>query len=50
MHRPVKFVHIERFSSRKLARERELEVQSWRHDEKVGLVENTSKIGILEAI
>ncbi len=50
MHRPVKFVHIERYSSRKLSRERELEIQSWEHDAKIGLIAGTSKEQIISSI
>lgn len=50
MHRPVFFAHIERYPNRKLAREREVEIQSLSHDEKLSLVQNTTKEQILSAI
>ena len=50
MHRPVFFVHIERYPTRKAARQRELEIQSWEHDEKVSLLRKTKKSEILAAI
>ena len=50
MHRPVFLVHIERYSTRKKARQRELEIQSWDHDDKIALIENTTKRQIIASI
>ena len=50
MHRPVFFVHIERYPTRKAARLRELEIQSWGHAAKVELLTKTGKVEILNAI
>jgi putative endonuclease len=50
MHRPVFLQHIERYTSRKEARERELEIQSFDHDKKIELIMKTTKEQILSAI
>jgi putative endonuclease len=50
MHRPVFFVHIERYPTRKAERQRELEIQSWNHDEKLELIEKTTKRQIIASI
>lgn len=50
MHRPVFLQHIERFNTRKEARGRELEIQSWSHDEKNELIKKATKEDILTAI
>ena len=50
MHRPVFLQHIERFETRSEARKRELQIQSWSHDEKIVLLKSTTKSQILSAI
>ena len=50
MHRPVFLQHIERYPTRKEARAREIEIQSWNHDEKLNLILKTTKEQIVTAI
>ena len=50
MHRPVFLQHIERYPTRKEARAREKEIQSWDHGEKISLIQKTQKEAILSAI
>lgn len=50
MHRPVFLQHLERYPTRKEARVREKEIQSWNHDEKLDLLNQTTKNQILSAI
>lgn len=50
MHRPVFLQHIERYPSRKEARAREKEIQSWKPGKKADLIKNTSKEQIISAI
>lgn len=50
MHRPVFLQHIERYPSRSEAGKREKEIQSWSRDEKLILINSTTKGDILSAI
>lgn len=50
MHRPVFLQHLERYPTRKAARTREKEIQSWDHAQKVELIEQTTKNQILSAL
>ena len=50
IHRPVFLQHVERYPSRKEARIREKEIQSWDHDEKLALIDGTTKNQLLSAI
>jgi len=50
MHRPVFLQHVERFPTRSDARTRELEIQSWNHNDKLKLITNTTKNDLLTAI
>ena len=50
MHRPVFLQHIERYPTRKEARIREKEIQSWNHKEKLELTRHTTKSQILSSI
>jgi predicted GIY-YIG superfamily endonuclease len=50
MHRPVFLQHIERYPTRKEARAREIEIQSWSHDKKLELILNTTKEQIIVSI
>jgi len=50
MHRPVFLQHIERYSGRKEAQKREGQIQSWSHQEKIRLVQDTEKGQILSAV
>ncbi|MDC1205366.1 GIY-YIG nuclease family protein [Candidatus Pacebacteria bacterium] len=50
MHRPVFLQHIEKYPTRKDARKREKEIQSWGHDEKTELIRITTKGDILSSI
>ncbi len=48
--RPVFLMHLEKLPNRKLAMEREREIKKLSHDEKLELIENTTKGQILSAI
>lgn len=50
MHRPVFLEHLERYSNRSEARRREKEIQTWSHDEKLALINKTTKADLLSAI
>ena len=50
IHRPVFLQHVERYPSRKEARIREKEIQSWSHEEKLKLIQETNKQELLSAI
>ena len=50
MHRPVFLQHIERYPSRKEARKREKEIQSWKPEKKAELIQQTTKEQLLSAI
>lgn len=50
MHRPVFLQHIERYGTRGEARKREVEIQSWSHEEKISFLHNSTKDDILAAI
>lgn len=50
MHRPVFLQHIEKYSTRGEARKREKEIQSWSHENKIKLINKTTKIDLLSAI
>lgn len=50
MHRPVFLQHLERYTNRKEARNREIEIQKLTHDEKIDLVNKTTKSDILSAV
>lgn len=48
--RPVFFVHIEKFNTRKEAMHRESEIKGWSQAKKKDLIDSTSKDKILSAI
>lgn len=48
--RPVFLVHVERFTSRKEARIREIEVKKFTHQEKIILIQKTTKADILSVM
>lgn len=50
IHRPVFLQHIERYPSRKEARFREKEIQSWDHGQKLDLIDKTTKNQVLSAV
>lgn len=50
MHRPVFLQHIERHTSRKEARKREREIQSWTHNQKLDLINSKDKNDVLAEI
>lgn len=50
MHRPVFVQHLERYSTRSEARKRGLKIQSWTHDDKIALLQATTKSQILSTI
>jgi putative endonuclease len=50
MHRPVFLQHLERYSTRSEARIREKAIQTWSHDEKLALINKTTKADLLSAI
>lgn len=47
IHRPVFFVHIEKYPNRKEAMSREAEIQSWSKKKKLSLLAHTTKSDIL---
>jgi predicted GIY-YIG superfamily endonuclease len=50
MHRPVFLQHIERYPSRKEARAREKEIQTWKPEKKAELIQQTTKEQLLSSV
>lgn len=48
--RPVFLSHLERFPTKALAKQRELEIKKYNHNQKTHLMESTDKEQILNAI
>ena len=50
IRRPVTLAHVERYPSRQEAHKRELELKTFKHEEKEKLIAQTTKEQILQAI